>query len=316
LSLGLTTAYEERETTGAALIRKEYTWTQDGNLRPYVGTVVTTLNPGTGSAAQTKSTQTLDIYGNLTQSQVFHYGNLVTPARTYNYSYLHQSNGNYAARYIFNRLTSATVNDGSGAQSLVANVYDQGATTAYGAPLLHDSANYGPGLVYRGNVTRRDTASGTTITYYLTTGVANIVTNEAGVTINNSTSGATGYSLPEVITPGGNGNLATSIGYNSSWGVMSVTGANGANATTSYDSYGRPVSSKIPDGAITNYTYTYNPNTQTATLGTRWTKTTLDGFGRPTTGPARRWWRRATGAIQCRWRRRSTVRARARRWGR
>jgi hypothetical protein len=42
---------------------------------------------------QTKSTQTLDIYGNLSQSQVFHYGNLVTPARTYNYSYLHESNG-------------------------------------------------------------------------------------------------------------------------------------------------------------------------------------------------------------------------------
>jgi hypothetical protein len=57
-------------------------------LRPYVGTVVTTLNPGTGSAVQTKNTQTLDIYGNLSQSQVFHYGNLTTPARTYNYSYL------------------------------------------------------------------------------------------------------------------------------------------------------------------------------------------------------------------------------------
>jgi YD repeat-containing protein len=59
-----------------------------------------------------------------------------------------------------------------------------------------------------------------------------------------------------------------------------VTGANGANATTTYDSYGRPTKSKIPDGAETTYTYTYNPNTQTATLGGRWTKTTLDGFGR------------------------------------
>jgi YD repeat-containing protein len=173
------------------------------------------------------------------------------------------------------------VNDGGGAHSLIANVYDMWATTAYGAPLLHDSANYGTGLLYRGNVSRRETASGTTITYYLTTGVPNIVTDESGVTINNSTSSATQYSLPEVITPGGNGNLATSIGYNSSWGVTSVTGANGANATTSYDSYGRPSSSKIPDGAITNYTYTYNPNTQTATLGSRWSKTTLDGVRRP-----------------------------------
>jgi len=41
-----------------------------------------------------------------------------------------------------------------------------------------------------------------------------------------------------VITPGGNSNLATSLSYNSSWAVTSVTGANG-----------RPTSSKMPDGA-------------------------------------------------------------------
>ena len=44
----------------------------------------------------------------------------------------------------------------------------------------------------------------------------------------------------------------------------------------------------ITDGAVTNYTYNYNPDTQTATIsnppenpsGTKWKRTTLDGFGR------------------------------------
>jgi YD repeat-containing protein len=62
--------------------------------------------------------------------------------------------------------------------------------------------------------------------------------------------------------------------------VTSVSGPNGATSTTNYDTYGRPTNSTIADGAQTTYTYTYNPNTQTATLGNRWKKTTLDGFGR------------------------------------
>src|SRR5207253_8324208 len=68
-----------------------------------------------------------------------------------------------------------------------------------------------------------------------------------------------------------------------------VTGPNGAQGTTTYDTYGRPANTKIPDGASTDYTYTYydpnvsgSQNTQKATLGTRWKKTTLDGFGRVT----------------------------------
>jgi hypothetical protein len=59
-----------------------------------------------------------------------------------------------------------------------------------------------------------------------------------------------------------------------------VTGVNGANATTTYDSFEHPSQATIPDGAQTNYSYTYNPSVQTATLGSRWKKTTLDGFWR------------------------------------
>ena len=71
-----------------------------------------------------------------------------------------------------------------------------------------------------------------------------------------------------------------------------MTGPNGASGTTTYDDFGRPQKTKIPDGAETNYTYAYAglsgaaANQQTATLGTgttaRWKRTTLDGFGRVT----------------------------------
>ena len=57
----------------------------------------------------------------------------------------------------------------------------------------------------------------------------------------------------------------------------------------SYDDYNRPGSATSVDGAVTNYTYTFAPNTQTATISTtvnsttttQWKTTTFDGFGRP-----------------------------------
>ena len=87
----------------------------DGNV--YVGGVVNTLNPG-ASQVQTKNTQTLDSAGNLTVSEVYDYGNLATPARTYNYSYL--TDANYTNRWTQNRVTQVTMNG----TVLVTNTYD------------------------------------------------------------------------------------------------------------------------------------------------------------------------------------------------
>lgn len=65
-------------------------------------------------------------------------------------------------------------------------------------------------------------------------------------------------------------------------GHCCVTGPNGATYTTQYDQFGRPQASTSSDGAVTNYTYSFNPATQTATIGTQWKKTIMDGFGRGT----------------------------------
>jgi hypothetical protein len=68
--LGLTATYEERTTGNAALVRKDYTWTSDNNSKPYISAVTTTLNPGTGDAAASKVSQSLDDYGNISHSYI------------------------------------------------------------------------------------------------------------------------------------------------------------------------------------------------------------------------------------------------------
>ena len=85
----------------------------------------------------------------------------------------------------------------------------------------------------------------------------------------------------------GNTSLTTTIGYNSAFQVTSVSGANSNDtATTEYDTAGRPSSSTTADGYDPvpanrhSTTYAYTATTQTATLGTRWKRTTIDGFGR------------------------------------
>lgn len=298
-TLGLVTQFEERGPMGLAqtqgtIFRKNYTWAADANANVYVGTVVTTADP-LGTALQSKSVQTLDVNGNITQQQAFDFGNLSKPARTYNFTYV--TDGNYTSRYMLNRLVSATVTPAGGsATALVTNTYDNYTTacpayygiTARTGLRLHDDANFGTGMTYRGNLTSTTSLGGYGYTCkgYETTGVVRGAVVD-GHQMDSAPASSAGYSLPGVLTPDGGSNLATTINYTSSWAVTSVSGPNGATGTTNYDSYGRPSSVSIPDGASTGYAYSYygvggaTANTQTATIGTggtaRWKKTTLDG---------------------------------------
>ena len=239
-------------------------------------------DPNTGSAAATKTVQTLDTHGNLTQSQAFDYGNLSTPARTYNYSYL--TGSNYTSRYIYNRLSSVSMTPAGGsAITLVTKSYDNGYPPLQATPAgMHDS-NYGTSFLYRGNVTQTTGLSSSDTRYfaYDAAGVLVQTTDALGHTVAIQANSDSHYSLPGTVTPNGNTTLQTSMSYASSFAVTQVTGPNGAQGTTTYDSYGRPSQTQIPDGAVTTYTYNYNPTYQVATANGRWTKTTLDGFGRP-----------------------------------
>ena len=183
--------------------------------------------------------------------------------------------------------------------TLVQNTYDNYGTACNGSSgmvsrmglAMHDDTNYGTGFGYRGNVTSRTSLGGSAAMTYESTGVLACSQDGAGKVVTTSPSPDTSYSLPGALTPNDNSNLATTLSYNSSWQATGVTGPNGSTATTTYDGYGRPSQSTIPEGAQTNYTYTYYPsaaNTQTATMTASdlanpiWKKTTLDGWGRVT----------------------------------
>jgi YD repeat-containing protein len=286
---GLATTYEEQDASSTALVHKDYTWTQNGGGSPvgspYVGTVVTTLNP-TGANVHTKSVQTLDNHGNLTQSAVYDFPSGTSLTRTYSYNYL--TTTNYTSQYIFNRLTSASVSvPGSSGVTIVTNSYDGSTTTscaslaASSATYMHDSA-YSTSVVYRGNLTQRVGLNGgdSTCFAYDSAGVLVQTISPTGTQVALSTDYSTSYSLPTTIVPNSNTSLQATMTYASSFAVTQVVGPNSATGSTSYDVYGRPYQTVIPDGATTTYTYSYSPTYQVATVNNKWRKTTLDGFGR------------------------------------
>jgi len=290
--LGSLTAYDEIFTGSGGpttLLHKDYTPWQSSGGQAYESTIVTTLNPGAGPA-QTRTVQTLDNHGNLTQSQITDYAGSATGTRTYNMTYTAGSS-NYAARYIFNRLLTATVTNGGSPLALVNNTYDSGCftngMTNTNATNSHDPA-YNTSVTIRGNLSGTSglNGSGWYCTAYDTAGVPYYSWNGTqSVAI--QTDSTTDYSLPTAIQPNSNSDMQTSATYASSWAPTSLTGPNGDQGTTTYDSYGRPAQTTIPDGAVTTYTYAYynsatqsGANSQTATLDGRWQTTTLDGFGR------------------------------------
>ncbi len=270
---------------GSAInLQKDYSWTTDSAGNAYMGSALTTLDPNKSYSVQSKSTQTMDSYGNVTQSQLYDYGNLSIPASTYSYSYLYSQNSTYLTKYIFNRVVSASVTKAGVVVPLYSATYDQDWPQDNGLFLYqHDSA-FNTNYRYRGNAySTSNMGAGMSNILHTIGGVPYQAVDGAGRLINMTPSSGTNYSLPSVLTPNNNSNLSTSLSYATSFAVTGVTGANGATSSMTY-SYGRPSSSTSSDGAVTDYTYTYQPNTQTATIttgsSTQWKKTTLDGFGR------------------------------------
>jgi RHS repeat-associated protein/uncharacterized repeat protein (TIGR01451 family) len=321
--LGLVSEYQEKGAS-AATVEKDYTWIQDPLGRPYIGSVTTTMDPGQTYQAQTKTAQTLDIYGNMTQSQIFDYGNLSTAARTYNYTYLSDWTFNqyyvtqYIPKYIRNRLTLATVTSSQGTTTLVQNCYDSACPgvgtpqpptdplAVYGclqwgssgcntagwqtiARTMHDDTNYGltASYPYRGNPTTKVSLGSVTQLAYDPAGVLYQVTDGSGNTMTVTTDPSTNYSLPNQLVSNASTDtyLVTGFSYASSWGVTSTTGPNGEARLTNYDSFGRPSSITLVDGATITYAYTGNSQTATQAqpdplTGNRFKRTTVDGFGR------------------------------------
>ena len=293
-SYGLLTRYDENTGAGATLRRRDFTWWQDSVGVAYLGSALTTLDPGQSYQKQSKTEQWLDRWGNVTETRLYDYGNLIMPARTVLNTYL--SGSQYDSRYIRNRLTSSAVND----TQMEYNIYDSyGSNYMYlypanrtgnpaNNPRQHDGGGFGESFYWRGNPTYRVRAGVELWVSYDTTGTVYGTRDIAGGTNTQDVTTSTNYAAPSRLTPNGTDSLAVNLGYTGWLGLSSATGPNGANSWTTYDSLGRPTQTKSPhdeshqlglqDGL--HYGFTGGSATQTATTAGRWTRTTLDGLGR------------------------------------
>jgi hypothetical protein len=223
-NFGLVMAFEARPhhwpaTAGGR--HDDYTWTTDSGGNRYIATVLTTEDMANPTQVQKKTEQTRDVYGNVTQTKIYNYGNLATPARTYTNTYL--TGANYTSRYIFNRLSSSSVTDGSVTTTLASNLFDGGcpfaSLTAMTNEHQHDDASYGQTFFYRGNVTQSTTPAGVTCTLYNTGGVAVTITRN-GVQISADVNSSTNYSAPSALTTGG---LTETLQWNAFLGLTQET---------------------------------------------------------------------------------------------
>ena len=146
-------------------------------------------------AAQSKTAQVLDSYGNTVTSQVYDYGNLSSPARTYSFQYLTASP--YAQRYIRNRVASSTVTASGATTTLTTNTYDGAGVTDRTGLTVHD---YTPNL-YRGNLTRSVTPGAIHNTAYDIGGLAVTGDDGQGHSVTIEPAANTNSSLPGAILP-------------------------------------------------------------------------------------------------------------------
>ncbi len=259
----------------AGSLHDDYTWTTDSLGNQYISTDLTTEDDYDPTAIQKKTTQTLDQYSNLTQMQVYNYGNLSTPARTYTNTY--QNTSAYTSLYILNRLLTSTVTDGTNTTTLATNSYDQYTLTNVTGMNEHYSG-YNTSWTTRGNVTTSVTPAGTTTLGYDIGG--NLLTNNNnGLTTSSTVSSTTNYTAPSAVTTI---SLSSSLNYSAALGVTSATGPNGDNLGIVYDATNRPHTTTAPTGAVTTYTYndTASPPNKIATTNGHWVRTNMDGFGR------------------------------------
>jgi YD repeat-containing protein len=224
----------------------------------YIATAIKTLDPGQSYQAQSKTTQVVGGRGNVTQVQNYNYGNLTTPARTYNYTYADASG--YTSKYIYNLLTLATVTDGTSTPTLATNTYDS-----------------------IGNLKTANTLTDTQSYNYDTKGnVTSMVVN--GVAITQNFNSSTNYAVPSQLSVG---SLTTNLSYNSFLGLTNETGPNGDSTSISWLSAGLPSCTTSPFGATTCNGYSgsvvvsQTVGNQGAGGDGRWMRSTLDGLGRP-----------------------------------
>ena len=140
---GMITRYDERGTSGGVLRRNDFTYVQDANGMPYTSAVTTTIDVGTGSQMVTKTEQTLDVYGNATQTRAFAFNSFTTPVKTIDCVYYNPS---YNPLQIRNRLSTCSATQAGETRGMVSLSYDGPLAGWSNGPVTqHDLTNYGLG---------------------------------------------------------------------------------------------------------------------------------------------------------------------------
>ncbi|MBI2685178.1 MAG: RHS repeat-associated core domain-containing protein [Acidobacteria bacterium] len=291
--LGLMAALSERQLTPTWMDKRSntLTWAQTANGNPYISASEEVIDPAvSGVAKASRVEQTVDDHGNMTQKKQYGYftpGGTAPLIRTYTYNYMTGGTyANYTSRHIWNRLLTATVQKPGGAViTLVTNLYDiypYGAAPGVAFPALlrqHDDANYNSTMIYRGNLSTMTTPAKTVSFAFDGTGNVLQTSDSYGHTAAQVMDENKNYAVPKSVS---GGSLTTSMSWNSYNAPMSSTGPNSDTMSFSYDTYARPATTTAPNGSVTNYTYASSgPFWKLATTGTRWSKTWIDGFGRP-----------------------------------
>jgi len=225
---------------------------QDATGTPYISAALTTLDMGAAFQKQSKIEQTVDTHGNLTQYKIYNYGNLTTPARTYTNTYL--TGAAYTARNIWDRLVSSSVNGVT-----LVTTYDTGTLVDRTGLSAHDTANYGPGMTTRGNMTSRVTPGRTVNVGYDITGTVVSSNDGQGHSASYEPDENRGYAVIKRITANG---LTDNYTHNTWLGLTSATGPNSESVTVGYDGVMRPTSSTSPHGAVTTYQVQHQPALQ------------------------------------------------------
>lgn len=233
--IGLVADFAQKVTATSTygMTHDYYTWSQDPAGNPYISSKTSLTDEGMSYQQSALSAQTLDQYGNGTQSVIYPYNNTSAPLYTYNNTYLNDAgiywyNGapaQYIESYIRNRLVTSIVTTGGNNYALVQNTYDVSNPTSVGGTFYELDAS--PTLPYyeRGWLTQSVTPVKTTSVYYYTPGGALSGTSATdGTTTSASTDAATNYAAPMTIT---SQSYSTAVGYNSWLGVTQTTGANG-----------------------------------------------------------------------------------------
>ncbi len=266
------------------LRQSNYHWSSDAAGHPYISRRQSINDPGSANSVTKQVDQTVDQYGNVTQTKLYDYGDLTNPAKIYNTAYLSSANGtNYLSLYICNRVAQVTLTDKNGATTtLRTNTYDQYPNGI--APTANvtqqDTQAYGTSYTARGNLYDSALPWGSWHSNYDQTGAALWTGNDINPNhyASSITSTATNYAVPDRITT--SNALNTDMTWSASLDMTNQTGANGDLSSMQYDQSDRPQTATSPYGAQTTYAYSTSAPQIVAATNNRWVKTYLDGLGR------------------------------------